>query len=140
MRVTEIYDIDQSTTLELPVFTTSVPAGVPSPVDDFVDQKLDLNDLVKHPSDTFVVKVEGDSMINAGIHSNDLLLVDRAQEAANNKVIVAYLNGELTVKRLKILGNKIFLMPENPLYEPIEITPSMSFEIRGVVTFVIHQP
>ncbi|MGH7885737.1 MAG: LexA family protein [Thermodesulfobacteriota bacterium] len=140
MRVKEIYDLDQSTTLELPFFTSSVPAGFPSPADDYIDQKLDLNDLVRHPSDTFVVKVEGDSMINAGIHSDDLLLVDRAQEAVNDKVVVAYLNGELTVKRLKILNNKVFLMPENPLFKPIEITPSMSFEIRGVVTFVIHQP
>ncbi len=140
MRVIETYELDQSTVLELPLFTSSVPAGFPSPADDYVDQKLDLNDLVRHPSETFIVKVEGDSMINAGIHSGDLLLVDRAQEATNSKVVVAYLNGELTVKRLRILDNKIFLMPENPLYTPIEITPSMSFEIRGVVTFVIHQP
>lgn len=140
MKVIETYELDQSTRLELPFFSSSVPAGFPSPADDYVDQKLDLNDLVRHPSDTFIVKVEGDSMINAGIHSGDLLLVDRAQEATNNKVVVAYLNGELTVKRLKIIENKVFLMPENPLYTPIEITPSMSFEIRGVVTFVIHQP
>lgn len=140
MRVIETYELDQSTKLELPFFSSSVPAGFPSPADDYVDQKLDLNDLVRHPSDTFIVKVEGDSMINAGIHSGDLLLVDRAQEAANNKVVVAYLNGELTVKRLRILDNKVFLMPENPSYKPTEITPSMSFDIRGVVTFVIHQP
>lgn len=140
MNVKEVYELDQSTELELPFFSNSIPAGLPSPAEDFVDQTIDLNDLVRHPTDTFIVRVEGDSMVNAGIHSDDLILVDRAVEPVNNKIVVAYLNGELTVKRLKIKGNKVFLYPENPAYEPIEITPSMSFEIRGVVTFVIHKP
>ncbi len=108
MNVKEIYELDQSTKLELPFFTHRIPAGLPSPADDYVDQKLDLNDLVRHPSDTFIVKVEGDSMINAGIHSDDLLLVDRAAEPVNNKVVVAYVNGELTVKKLKIRGTGCF--------------------------------
>ena len=140
MNVKEVYELDQSTKLELPFLSSSVPAGYPSVAEDYVDQRLDLNDLVRHPSDTFVVKVEGDSMINAGIHDNDLLLVDRASEPMNNDVVVAYVNVELTVKKLKIMKNKVFLYPENSNYEPIEITPSMSFEIRGVVTFVIHKP
>jgi len=140
MRVTEIYKLDQSTKLELPLFSSRVPAGFPSPGDDYIDQTLDLNELVKHPSDTFLVKVEGDSMINAGIHDGDILVVDRALEADNNKVVVANLDGELTVKRLSIKDTRVLLMPDNPKYEPIEIRPLSDFRIMGVVTFVIHKP
>ncbi len=140
MRVTEIYGLDQSTKLELPLFSSRVPAGFPSPGDDYIDQTLDLNELVKHPSDTFLVKVEGDSMINAGIHDGDILVVDRALEADNNKVVVANLDGELTVKRLSIKDTRVLLMPDNPKYEPIEIRPLSDFRIMGVVTFVIHKP
>ena len=68
MKVTEIYELDQSTKLELPLFSSRIPAGFPSPGDDYIDQTLDLNELIRHPSDTFLVKVEGDSMIDAGIH------------------------------------------------------------------------
>ena len=140
MRVAEIYKLDQSTKLELPLFSSRVPAGFPSPGDDYIDQTLDLNELVKHPSDTFLVKVEGDSMINAGIHDGDILVVDRALEADNNKVVVANLDGELTVKRLSIKDTTVLLMPDNPKYEPIEIRPLSDFRIMGVVTFVIHKP
>jgi len=140
MRVTEIYGLDQSTKLELPLFSSRVPAGFPSPGDDYIDQTLDLNELVKHPSDTFLVKVEGDSMINAGIYDGDILVVDRALEADNNKVVVASLDGELTVKRLSIKDTRVLLMPDNPKYEPIEIRPLSDFRIMGVVTFVIHKP
>ena len=140
MRVTEIYELDQSTKLELPLFSLRIPAGFPSPGDDYIDQKLDLNELVKHPSDTFLVKVEGDSMINAGIYDGDILVVDRALEAENNKVVVANLDGELTVKRLSIKDTRVLLLPDNPKYEPIEIRPLTEFRIMGVVTFVIHRP
>ncbi len=140
MRVTEVYELDQSTKLELPLFSSRVPAGFPSPGDDYIDQTLDLNELVKHPSDTYLVKVEGDSMINAGIYDGDILIVDRAMEAENNKVIVANLDGELTVKRLSIKDTRVLLMPDNPKYEPIEIRPLSDFRIMGVVTFVIHRP
>ena len=140
MRVTEIYSLDQSTELKLPLFSSRVPAGFPSPGDDYIDQTLDLNELVKHPSDTFLVKVEGDSMINAGIYDGDILVVDRAVEADNNKVVVANLDGELTVKRLSIKGTSVLLMPDNPKYEPIEIRPLSDFRIMGVVSFVIHRP
>ena len=139
MKVTEIYDLEQRIKLELPLFLVRVPAGLPSPGDDYIERKLDLNELIKHPEATFLVRVEGDSMINAGINSGDILVVDRAAEPAHNKIVVAYLNGELTVKRLKIENTKIYLAAENPDYKPIRITPLMDFEIRGVVTTVIHK-
>ena len=140
MKVTEVYELDQSIKLELPLFSSRVPAGFPSPGDDYIDQKLDLNELIRHPSDTFLVKVEGDSMINAGIYDGDILVVDRAMEAEDNKVVVVNLDGELTVKRLKIKETSVFLLPDNPKYEPIEIRPLSEFRIMGVVTFVIHKP
>ena len=140
MKVTEIYELDQSTKLELPLFSSRIPAGFPSPGDDYIDQTLDLNELVRHPSDTFLVKVEGDSMIDAGIHDGDILVVDRALEAENNKVVVANLDGELTVKRLSIKDTRVLLLPDNPKYDPIEIRPLADFRIMGVVTFVIHKP
>jgi len=140
LKVTEIYKLDQSTNLELPFFTTRISAGFPSPADDHIDQKLDLNSLIKHPSDTFLVKVEGDSMINAGIQDGDILVVDKAIEPLNNKIVVANINGELTVKRLKIVGTKVYLLAENPNYKSIEINTILDFTIRGVVTFVIHKP
>jgi len=83
LKVTEIYELDQSTNLELPFFTTRISAGFPSPADDHIDQKLDLNSLIKHPADTFLVKVEGDSMVNAGIQDGDILVVKKG----NSKLV-----------------------------------------------------
>ena len=139
MKVTQIYELDQSTKLELPLFTSRISAGFPSPGDDYIDQKLDLNELVKHPNSTFLVKVEGDSMTGAGMNSGDILIVDRALEPTNNDIVVASLDGELTVKRLKIKNTNVFLVAENPDYEPIEIRPLTEFRIEGVVTYVIHK-
>ena len=137
--VTEIYNFEQNIQCELPLFTVRVPAGFPSPGDDYIDRKLDLNEfLIKHPAATFFVRVEGDSMVNAGIHSGDILIVDRSLEAHDNDIVIAQVNGELTVKRIRIIKNKLYLVAENPAFQPIRITPEMSFDVRGVVTYVIH--
>ena len=136
--------------IKLPLYDTRISAGFPSPAEDYIDKKLDLNEhLIKHPSATFYVKVEGDSMIDAGIFSGDMLIVDRALEAIHKKIIVAVVDGEFTVKRLIIKKhknsdssnniNKIFLQPANKNYPTIEIMEDMEFEIWGVVTNVIHQ-
>ncbi|MBL7685497.1 MAG: hypothetical protein JNK65_05630, partial [Deltaproteobacteria bacterium] len=82
--------------------------------------------------------VSGDSMKEAGIHSGDLLIVDRSLTASDQKIVIASIHGELTVKRLRKIKNEIFLMPENSSYPPIPITEEMAFEVWGVVTFVIH--
>ena len=122
-----------------PFFTEQVAAGFPSPADDYLEENLDLNKfLIKHPVATFFVRVTGDSMIGAGIHSGDILIVDRALEASNKKVIIAVVNGELTVKRLMRRDGKIFLMPENDKYQPIEVKDEVDLEVWGVVTTVIH--
>ncbi len=101
LSVTEIYKFEQHKEVELPIFEVRIPAGFPSPADDYADKKLDLNELlIKHPVATFLVKVEVDSMIKAGIHSGDILVVDRGLEATDNAIVVAILNGEFTVKRI----------------------------------------
>ena len=137
--IREIYPSSCRTILKRPLFLSEVSAGFPSPADDYLDRKLDLNEhLVKNPAATFFVRVAGDSMTGAGINDNDILVVDRSIEPANNNIVIAVINGELTVKRL--LKNKVCcrLMAENPDYPPLEINDEMELEIWGVVTFAIH--
>lgn len=122
-----------------PLYGSKVAAGFPSPADDYIESKLDLNQyLVKRPAATFFVRVEGESMIKAGIHPDDILVVDRSIKPSNGKIVIAVLNGELTVKRLKINGKAVSLLPENDHFQPIMINDEMNFSIWGVVTNVIH--
>ena len=139
MNIDAVYAPDLSTRYALPIFLGRLPAGFPSPADDYLEGKLDLNrHLIKHPAATFFVRVTGDSMIGAGIHSGDLLVVDRSLEPADKHVVVAVLDGELTVKRLFKQNGVLRLLPENLNYQPIEIAPQQTIEIWGVVTSVIH--
>ena len=127
--------------VKLPLAESSISAGFPSPADDFVQNKLDLNDLlIKHPAATFFVRVSGESMMDAGIFTNDVLIVDRSIEAINGSIIVAVLDGEMTVKRFKKINNTIMLFAENKAYKPIEVAPDRDFSIWGVVVYVIHKP
>ena len=129
-----------SEALHLPLFSDRVAAGFPSPADDHMENRLDLNEhLVKHPAATFFVRVEGTSMLGAGIHPDDILVVDRSIEASNGNIVVAAVDGELTVKRLQYRRARLFLEPENPDYDPIEITGETDLVIWGVVTNVIHK-
>ena len=138
-KVEIVYQPDLSTACERPVFLERVPAGFPSPAGDYMEGKLDLNEhLVKHPAATFFVRVTGDSMIEKGIHSGDLLIVDRSLEPKDRSIIIAVLDGELTVKQLEKRKGKLRLLPANKNYEPLEISDQQSFEIWGVVTNVIH--
>lgn len=131
---------DLSTKLKQSIFSATVSAGFPSPAADYEEGKLDLNrHLIKNPPATFFVRVTGDSMLGAGIHSDDLLVVDRSLEPKNSCVVIAVVDGELTVKRIRIRGKKITLMPENENYSPQEIDPDSEFEVWGVVTNVIHK-
>lgn len=137
----EFFSLNQSSELSLPLFNSRVSAGFPSPADDYVDVKLDLNQhLIQHPSATFYVKVHGESMRDAGIFDGDLLIVDRALTPKNNAVVVCILNGDFTVKRIKFGEDKrIFLMPANETFSPIEVTANQDFEIWGVVSYIIHK-
>lgn len=126
--------------LSLPLFASMVSAGYPTPADDAVEDNIDLNaHIIKRPDSTFLVTVSGDSMINAGIHNGDILVVDRAPTPKHNDVVIAVLNGELTVKRLLREHNAVTLKPENPDYPLIPISEDMDFRLWGVVTSVIHQ-
>ena len=139
MKVTQICPIKTDKELSLPLFVTPVAAGFPSPAENYVDRKIDLNqELIKHPSSTFFVKVEGDSMQDAGIYSGNTLIVDRSLDATNGAIIVAVVNGEFTVKRIQKIKGKYFLVPENNKYQPLEITKEMDFSIWGVVVHAIH--
>lgn len=124
---------------KLPLYGCSVRAGFPSPADDYIEAHLDLNThLIKHPSSTFFVTASGDSMSGAGIASGDMLVVDRSLEPTHGKIVIAAINGELTVKRLSRSEGKVHLLPANNHYKPIEITEEEELVIWGVVTHVIH--
>ncbi len=125
---------------QFPFYSSSVPAGFPSPADDYIESNLDLNALlIKHPTATFFVRVSGDSMINAGIHDQDILIVDRSLEPTNGRIVIAAVDGQLTVKRLKKTPQgKVYLMPENEAFAPIEVKPEAEVYIWGIVTNVIH--
>lgn len=126
--------------MKLSFFLTPVQAGFPSPADDYVEKSLDLNELlIEHPAATFFVRVEGNSMIDAQIHSGDVLIIDRSLRAKSGSIIIAVLNGDFTVKRLILKKEKTFLVAENPKYPPIEILEENDFQIWGVVTYVIHK-
>lgn len=123
----------------LPFYHCAVAAGFPSPADGEMDGKLDLNELlIKHPAATFFVRVAGLSMIKAGIYHDDILVVDRSLEPAHGRIVIAAVNGELTVKRLYREVNKVQLVAENDAFAPIDITEGTELHIWGVVTNVIH--
>lgn len=122
-----------------PLYHSAIAAGFPSPADDYIDNQLDLTELlIQHPSATFFLRVSGSSMEGAGIYHGDLLIVDRSLEAEDGKIVIAVLDGEMTVKRLHRDKQKLWLLPENPLYPNLEISEDMQFEIWGVVVHVIH--
>ncbi|NDV21744.1 LexA family transcriptional regulator [Desulfovibrio sp. JC022] len=136
----ETFSPKTTTKLELPILLSEVIAGFPSPADDYIDKKMDLNEqLISNPAATFLVRAYGDSMLDANINQGDILVVDRSQDAHHNSIIIAIFNGELTVKRLIQREGKLFLAPENPDYPILEITEDISFEVWGVVTYIIHK-
>ena len=122
-------------------FDTGISAGYPSPTEDFSDQqRLSLDtELVKNKETTFYARVSGQSMIGAGLNDNDLLVIDRSIEPANNKIAVCFLDGEFTVKRLRVDKDEMWLQPENPNYPIIKITNENDFVIWGIVTNVIKK-
>jgi len=137
--ITDIRPVSPKTSLELPLAESDIKAGFPSPADDFMEDALDLNQhLIDHPSATFFVRVSGDSMVDAGIHDGDILIVDRALEPSDGKIVIAVLDGQLSVKRLRKQNGKVSLEPENDAYGPLEITEENDLRIWGIVTRVIH--
>lgn len=140
MKITEIVEAEAKCNTPLSLFSSAVQAGFPSPAEDYIEKKLDLNELIiKHPAATFFVKVEGESMRNAGILSGDMLVVDRSLQPAHGKIVVAVVNGEFTVKRILFHKDRVQLRAENENFPSIEIERDSDFQIWGVVTYVIHR-
>ena len=126
--------------LQVPLASGNVQAGFPSPAEDHLEKSLDLNEhLVRNPAATFFVRVEGDSMRDAGIHGGDILVVDRSLIPADRQIVVAMLDGDFTVKRMRRKNGGVFLESENDTFPPIEIGENQELVIWGVVTFIIHQ-
>ncbi|MBB5022587.1 translesion error-prone DNA polymerase V autoproteolytic subunit [Desulfurispira natronophila] len=122
----------------IPHFCETVMAGFPSPAQDYIERNLDLNELcIRNPTATYFVQAQGDSMIEGNIHPGDTLVVDRSLEPRHGDVVIAALQGELTMKRLE-LHPSLRLVPMNPSYQPIAIIPDEGLDILGVVTHVLH--
>lgn len=129
------------TYLSLPLFSSGVSAGFPSPAEDYIETSIDLNrELIRHPFATFFVRAAGDSMVGAGIKPNATLVVDRAIETKSGDVVIARIGDEMCVKELLIDDEgRVFLVPKNDNYKPIEITADMDFEIWGKVVCSINK-
>ena len=134
----DVYSIDISSKLSLPIVDSGISAGFPSPADDFLDTSIDLNKiLITNKDATFYGRVKGDSMIDAGLSDGDLLIIDKSLEPKDGKIAVCFIDGEFTVKRIKITNKCIYLVAENKNYKPIKVTDDNDFLIWGIVTTVI---
>jgi len=141
LQVTEVFEFyapDYATALELPFMDTGISAGFPSPADDFIELSIDLNKhLIKHKDSTFFAKVKGHSMKNAGIFNGDLLVIDKSLEPQDGKIAICQIDGEFTVKRIKIEKDVVWLIAENEDYTPIKVTPDNELMIWGIVVYSI---
>ncbi|MCL2892522.1 translesion error-prone DNA polymerase V autoproteolytic subunit [Brenneria tiliae] len=130
--------IENPDELSLPLFNDLIPAGFPSPAQDYVEQRIDLNKVcVRHPSATYFLRVSGESMVEGHISDGDLLVVDSSLEARHGDIVIAAVDGEFTVKRLQT-SPRLALLPMNPAYQPIYIHSAECLDIFGVVTYAIH--
>jgi DNA polymerase V len=135
----EFFSADTGMALDLPLIDAGIHAGFPSPAEDFVDLSIDLNrELIKNPSSTFYARVKGDSMKDAGIHDGDLIIIDKSLEPANGKIAVCFIDGEFTIKRIKIDRDCCWLVPANDDFNPIKVTEENEFLVWGIVVHVIR--
>lgn len=140
MKVTEILGVDDDESIGIPFYEVSVAAGAPAYIPTYFESTINVSkELIKNKKTTFCVRVNGQSMIDAGIDDGDLLIVDKSIVPENKNIVLAVINGEYTVKRLYRSGEDIFLQPENRNHDPIKITPYMDFRIWGVVTGLIKK-
>ncbi|EID76717.1 LexA family protein [Imtechella halotolerans] len=131
---------DYTDPIEIAYLDTGISAGFPSPTEDFTEQRLSLDKLlIKNKQSTFFARVSGQSMIDAGLNDNDLLVIDRSIPPSDNRIAVCFLDGEFTVKRLKVEKDGVWLQPANPKYHPIKINEENHFVIWGIVTNVIKR-
>ena len=136
----EIIQSDSTSHIQLPYADQGIQAGFPSPAQDYIAESIDLNnEIVKHPAATFYGHVSGDSMIDEGIEDGDLLVIDRSLEPENGDLAVCCVDGEFTLKRIKIEPDRVWLIPSNETFDPIMVTPENEFTIWGVVTYTIKR-
>ena len=134
----EVFSSSTDSEQDIPLISSNIQAGFPSPALDFVDLSIDLNRyVVKHPSSTFYGRVQGDSMRDAGIGDGDLLVIDKGIEPSDGKIAICFIDGEFTLKRIKIEKDICWLVPANENYKPIKVSPENNFLIWGIVTFTI---
>ena len=134
----EIFTADLSSHLPLPYADGGIQAGFPSPADNNITETIDLNkELVRHPAATFYGRVSGDSMIEEGIEPGDILVIDRSIEPDSGDLAVCCIDGEFTLKRIKLEKNRVWLIPSNEMFDPILVTPENEFSVWGVVTHTI---
>jgi len=137
-QVFDFFSASTETELELPLIDEGISAGFPSPAQDFIDVAIDLNkELIKHPSSTFFGRVKGDSMKDMGISNNDLVVIDKSLEPQDGKIAVCFIDGEFTIKTIKIEKDHCWLVPANKNYEPIKITEDNEFIVWGIVVHLI---
>jgi len=134
----EFFTVSTETSLERPYIEEGVKAGFPSPAEDFTEVSIDLNlELLKNPSSTFFCRVSGDSMQDIGIADGDLLIVDKSLEPKDDKIAVCFIDGEFTLKKIKLDKDCCWLVPANKNYKPIKVTSENEFIVWGVVTYAI---
>ena len=135
----EFFSASTGMVLDLPLIGSGIHAGFPSPAEDFIDISIDLNrELIKNPSATFYARVKGNSMIDAGIHDGDLIIIDKSLEPADGKIAVCFIDGEFTIKRIKIDRDCCWLVPANNDFNPIRVTEENEFLVWGIVIHVIR--
>ncbi len=135
----QLYAASVDAELELPMIDGGISAGFPSPAQDYIDLKIDLNkELIANPSTTFYGRVRGVSMLDAGISNGDILIIDKSIEPKDGDTVVCFIDGEFTLKYIKTDGETVLLVPANEKFKPIKITEENNFCIWGVVTYSIH--
>ncbi len=140
MRLPALQACEARTRVSVPVFVCRVPAGFPSPAEDYLDHPLDFNELlIAHPAATFAVRITGESMTGIGIFPGDIAVVDRAIAATDGAVILGILDGEFTIKRYRRRGSALWLEAANPDFAPVPIDQDRVFEVWGVVRHVIRR-
>lgn len=139
-RKLEIHKIDVTSSLPIPYADEGIRAGFPSPAQDYMEQAIDLNkELIKHPASTFFGRVVGDSMRDEGIEEGDILVIDKSLELQDDDLAVCFIDGDFTVKRVRIEPNAVWLIPANPKYSLIKVTKENEFIVWGIVTYTIKR-
>lgn len=139
-KILTIFRTDTDVSLSLPFAEGGIKAGFPSPAQDYLDLAIDLNkELVRHPASTFYGRVSGESMIDAGLHDGDIVVIDKAITPYDGAMAVCFIDGEFTIKYIELHTDYIMLIPANKAFDPIKVTPGNDFIIWGIVTASVHQ-